>query len=300
MTVTVITEGPIDKLNKGILAGQQLISTFVQLKSLKAGNELREKRFQLDKVNAHFTQQALSASTEANIVRTSLDEAKLKGFVEEHKATLAALQTGTMADRLVAQQKLADALVDVSNENLTLEQTIAIAGTIMEQTNTLPTPVNALGIGMIVKGAHSQALSDIELEEGRMAAHAISSQTGQINAMPAEFRAILGASQSKIKGLNDELILSARMRSRLNIPLDQAAKKTREDMRQQIKDEQQFMLDLSAAWRQGFSPSSTGTGASTNLPTITADAAGQAAYQALAPGAQFIDPNGKTQTKPPR
>ncbi len=293
MTVTVITEGPIDKLNKGILAGQQLISTFVQLKSLKAGNELREKRFQLDKVNAHFTQQALSASTEANIVRTSLDEAKLKGFVEEHKATLAALQTGTMANRLEAQQKLADALVDVSNENLTLEQTIAIAGTIMEQTNTLPTPVNALGIGMIVKGAHSQALSDIELEEGRMAAHAISSQTGQINAASPELSAILGASRRRIEGIDAALLAASDLQLKLGVPQNAAAKAKDKDLRKQRQDTLDFMVDFASAMRRGFYPSSTGTGASTSLPTITT----QTALQALDVGDQYLDVNGDVHTK---
>ena len=146
---------------------------------------------------------------------------------------------------------------------------------------------------MLIGGAHSQAKAELDVQHRRSDAHAIRAATGAMNTLPPEFQALVMGNLDNIRGINKEII-SAR---RTNKFMPKSMQTNIPELEEERDQSSQLILDIGAAFRQGGFGQGGGRGRG-GLPTITADAAGQAAYNRLDSGEDFIDPNGDVQTKP--
>lgn len=290
--MAIVLQGPGDKLSAGLLAGMKIAATFASLNAVKQQNALRAREVVIREETAVFTRKALASQTKATDATANLANSRMGHIDEIFNANLKSIKGKTSAEQQEALRETIAAMIDVSDDDLTMEEAGITARASMEQNQVVDNEANVMATTMIVRGMHSQARAELDVEHRRSDAFALRAATSAVGAIPPEYEALMSGQLSRIRGLDTEILTMNRIGRYLGpesgIDTDTADLKAERDVSTQL------ILDLGSAFRSG----GLGRGqANPNIPTISNDAAGQEAYRRLDVGQKYLDVNGDVHTK---
>lgn len=181
MAVTVITEGPIDKLNKGILAGAKFAALASGIRTQETRNQHDAQRLLFEEANSQSLTGMRKAQAEESAMRNELIQAQINAGTPAANAALAQAKTSELKGE--ERREFISSLLDVSRD-ITNEDIIAASTSVMARFEIEPTfPNMEIAIGQ-VKGMHSQMKAKQDAVNERTEAIALANVNRTAGSMP--------------------------------------------------------------------------------------------------------------------
>jgi len=181
MAVTVITEGPIDKLNKGILAGAKFAALASGIRTQETRNQHDAQRLLFEEANSQSLTGMRAAQEEESATRNELVQAQIAAGTPAATAALADARTSKLEGE--ERREFISSLLDPSRE-ITNEDISAAGASLMSRFEIEPTfPNMEIAIGQ-VKSMHSQMKAKQDAVNQRTEAIALANVNKAAGSMP--------------------------------------------------------------------------------------------------------------------